>query len=116
MSHRFPVAAVECKGAAHHLIVVAGDLQSVGASAGVALIDGDAPIVLAFVRPLAVTQEMHPMHLHDAVEALEIGRCMRVLSAWRRSRAWTQGYPLPSETARCDCYVIASKNELLPGG
>lgn len=75
MPHRFAVTAVEREGDAHLLAIVAGDLQPVGAPAGVALVDRDPTIVTSFFPLLTVALEEQPVHLHDAVDTLCIGRC-----------------------------------------
>src|SRR5690606_31221467 len=48
-AHRLAIAAVQREGDPHLLAVVAADFEAVGAPAGVASIDGDAPIVATLV-------------------------------------------------------------------
>lgn len=74
-AHCFAIAAVEREGDADLLAIVAGDLQPVGAPAGVALVDRNPTIVAPLLPPFAVTLKEQPVHLHDAVDALWIGLC-----------------------------------------
>ena len=74
MPHRLAVAAVERERDPHLLAIVTGDLQPVGAPARVALVDGNAAVVTALLVPFTASLEQQPMHLHDAVDALGIGR------------------------------------------
>jgi len=73
--HGFPVAAVEREGDAHLLAIVAAVLQCVGAPARVAPVHGDLAIVAPLLALAAVGLEQQAMELHDAVDALRIGRC-----------------------------------------
>src|SRR4051812_36044796 len=56
---------------AHALAVVAADLQAVRAPAGVARVHGNAPLVPALLAA-SVALEQEPMHLHDAVDPLNV--------------------------------------------
>lgn len=73
-AHCLAIAAVEREGDPHLLAVVAADLEAVGAPAGVAGIDRDAPIVATLVTLAAMALEQQAMHLHHPVDALGIGR------------------------------------------
>lgn len=73
-AHRLAIAAVQREGDPHLLAVVAADFEAVGAPAGVASIDGDAPIVATLVRLAAMALEQQAMHLHHPVDPLGIGR------------------------------------------
>jgi hypothetical protein len=57
MPHCLAVTAVERERDAHLLAVVAGDLQSVGTPASVALVDGDAAVVTTLLSVFVVTLE-----------------------------------------------------------
>ncbi|TCP65579.1 hypothetical protein C8J43_11016 [Sphingomonas sp. PP-CE-1G-424] len=54
VSHGLPVAAVERERDTDLLAIVAGDLQPVGALAGVAKVDGDPAVVTPFLAAFAV--------------------------------------------------------------
>jgi len=73
-AHGLAIAAVEREGDAHLLAVVAADLEAVGAPAGVAGINRDAPVVAPLVSLAAVPLEQQAMYLHHPVDALGIGR------------------------------------------
>jgi len=75
MPHRFAIAAVEREGDADLLAIVAGDLQPVRAPAGITLVDRDATIVAPLLPLFAVALKEQPVNLHDAVDALWVGRC-----------------------------------------
>ncbi len=55
VAHRLAVVPVEREGDTHLLTIVASDLQPVGASAGVAEVDGDPAVVTLFLAAFAVT-------------------------------------------------------------
>jgi len=55
VAHRLAVATVEREGDTHLLTNVASDLQPVGASAGVAEVDGDPAVVTLFLAAFAVS-------------------------------------------------------------
>ena len=73
--HGLAVTAVECKGDAHLFAIVASDLQGVRAPAGVAPIDGNATIMAPLLPAAVVALKQQPVHLHDPVDPLGIGRC-----------------------------------------
>lgn len=54
--------------------VVAADLEAVGAPAGVAGINRDAPVVTTIICLAAMALEQQAMHLHHPVDPLGIGR------------------------------------------
>ncbi|VVT32346.1 hypothetical protein SPHINGO391_70014 [Sphingomonas aurantiaca] len=54
VSHRLAVAAVERECDTHLLAIVTGDLQSVGAPAGIAQVDSDPTIVTPLLATFAI--------------------------------------------------------------
>lgn len=79
IAHGFTITAVDRKGDADLLAIVAADLQSIGAPATVARVDGGPAIVTALLAAPAMPLEQEAMQLHDAVDALWIGRCAPVV-------------------------------------
>jgi hypothetical protein len=78
IAHRLPVTAIEREGDPHFLAIVAADLEAVRAPTGVADLDGDLPVVSPLFAAAAMTLEQQTVKLHDAVDALRIGRCALV--------------------------------------
>jgi hypothetical protein len=77
--HGLTITAVEREGDADLLAIVAGDLETIGAPAAVACLDRDLAIVPSFLTAPAMSLKQQALKLHDAVDALGIGRCAPVL-------------------------------------
>jgi hypothetical protein len=69
---RLAVAAIQGKGDAYPLAVVAADLKAVRAPTGVGAIDGDPAIMPALGTLVSMALEQQPMCLHHPVDPLGI--------------------------------------------
>ena len=72
-AHGFPITAIERKRNPHPLAIVAADLEAVGASAPIALIDCDTAVMPPLdIASMAIEQQA--MGLHHPIDPLVIGR------------------------------------------
>lgn len=67
------VAAVEGEGDPDLLLVVAADLEAVGAPSDVRAFDGDLTVMATLLGRSGVAHQQQIVHLHDSVNALGIG-------------------------------------------
>jgi len=77
-AHGFTITAVEREGDAHLLAIVAAYFEAVGTPTGIAYSDRNLAIMPALFPAPAMSREQKAMKLHDAVDALLIGRCAPV--------------------------------------
>src|SRR5690606_6621513 len=72
MSDCFPITAVERKCNADLFLVVARDLEAIGAPSGIGALDGDLPVVSAFTGSSGMALKEQIMLLHHAVNTFGV--------------------------------------------
>ncbi len=77
---RLAVAAVEGKGDAHPLAIIATDLEPVRTPAAIGAINGNTPVMAAFLTFAGVPFEQQAVHLHYSVDPLHVDRGAALLA------------------------------------
>jgi len=73
MGDCLPVAAIESEGNTDLLLIVAADLEAIGAPSDVRAGDGDLAVMKTIIDGSGMSHEQWMVQLHDPVDALGIG-------------------------------------------
>lgn len=84
------VAAVEGEGDTDLLLVVAADLEAIGAPSDIRTFDGNLAVVKAIINRSGMTHQQQVVQLHNPVNALGIWPRTPQFRALRRRMAWTR--------------------------